>query len=265
MRTDTPRKNKARRGDAEEGSRGADREVGSTAGHRSGRTRPRRHLIIAIDGPAGSGKSSTAKALAKRLKAPYIDTGAMYRALTLKAMKEGASFKNKKALVGLLKKARIELIGKDPFKQKVRLDGRDVTQAIREPELTKNVFHVAQEPRVRREMVKKQRQMGLYGGAVMEGRDIGTKVFPDADFKFYFKADSAICARRRYRDLIKAGHKVSLAQVLRDQKKRDATDYNRKEGPLKVAKNAIVIDTSSLTINDTVDRILAVIKLSRAS
>ena len=220
-------------------------------------------LIIAIDGPAGSGKSSTAKALAKRIKTPYIDTGAMYRALTLKAMKDGVSFENKKTLVSLLQKAKIQLVGKDPFKQKVRLDGRDVTQEIRSPGLTKNVFHVAQEPRVRRDMVKKQRLMGKKKGAVMEGRDIGTKVFPDADFKFYFEANEKVRAKRRLRELIAAGQKVTLKEVLRDQKKRDTTDYNRKEGPLKVAKNAIMMDTSSLTIDETVDRILAIIKSRR--
>ena len=222
-------------------------------------------LIIAIDGPAGSGKSSTAKALAKRIKTPYIDTGAMYRAFTLKAIHARVAFSDIKTLVSLFKKTRIKLIGTNPFKQKVRLDGKDVTKEIRLPELTKNVFHVAQEPLIRREMVKKQRAMGKKKGAVMEGRDIGTKVFPDADYKFYFEANDEIRARRRYRELIAAGQKVSLTQVLRDQKKRDATDYNRKEGPLKVAKDAIVMDTSSLTIDETVDKILAVIKLSRVS
>ncbi|OIO39442.1 MAG: cytidylate kinase [Candidatus Omnitrophica bacterium CG1_02_49_16] len=226
-------------------------------------SRHRRHLIIAIDGPAGSGKSSTAKALAKRIKTPYIDTGAMYRALTLKAMRAGVLFKNKKGLVELIRKSKIELIGQDPFKQKVHLDGEDVTGEIREPSLTKNVFYVAQEPAIRREMVKKQRQMGQRKGAVMEGRDIGTQVFPDADFKFYFEANQTIRARRRYRELIALGQNISLTQVLIDQKKRDATDYNRKEGPLKAAKDALVIDTSSLTIDETVDKILAVIKSCR--
>ena len=180
-------------------------------------------------------------------------------------MQVGAPFEDKKGLLGLFKKTRIELIGTDPFKQRVCLDGKNVTKEIRLPEVTKNVFHVAQESLIRREMVKKQRSMGKKNGAVMEGRDIGTKVFPDADYKFYFEANDEIRARRRYRELIAAGQKVSLTQVLREQKKRDATDYNRKEGPLKVAKDAIVMDTSSLTIDETVDKILAVIKLSRAS
>ena len=219
-----------------------------------------KHLIIAIDGPAGSGKSSTAKTLAKRIKTPYIDTGAMYRALTLKAMNERISFDNKKALVALLKKAKIKLTGKDPFSQKVWLDGKDITHDIRLPELTKNVFYVAQEPEIRREMVKKQRQMGQKEGAVMEGRDIGTKVFPRADYKFYFEASDEIRANRRCRELIASGQKTTLKQVLVDQKKRDATDYNRKEGPLKVAKDAIVIDTSELTIDETIDKILTLMR-----
>ena len=217
-------------------------------------------FIIAIDGPAGSGKSSTAKALAKRIKVPFIDTGAMYRAVTLKAMKENISFEDKKKLLETAKKAKIELIGTDPMKQKVLLDGKDVTAEIRTPELTKNVFYIAQETLIRRELVKKQRQMGLKLGGVMEGRDIGTKVFPDADFKFFFEANEAIRAKRRHRELIAAGQNINLGQVLIDQKKRDATDLNRKEGPLKVAKDAVVIDTSSLTIDETIDKILAAIK-----
>lgn len=217
-------------------------------------------LIIAIDGPAGSGKSTTAKALAKRIKAPFIDTGAMYRAVTLKAMRENIPFSDKSKLLVMAKNAKIELVGSDPMKQKVRLDGKDVTKEIRAPELTKNVFHIAQEPLIRREMVKKQRSMGKRNGAVMEGRDIGTKVFPDADYKFYFEANEEIRAKRRYRELLAADQKITLKQVLVDQKNRDDTDYNRKEGPLKVAKDAVVMDTSSLTIDETVDKILAIIQ-----
>ncbi len=231
----------------------------------------RKPLIIAIDGPAGSGKSTTARALAKRIKTPYIDTGAMYRALTLKAMKEKIPFIDKKRLVAIAKRVKINFkngAARSPRPgpenpaptQRVFLDGCDVTKELRTSELTKNVFYVAQEPAIRREMVKKQRRMGRKNGAVMEGRDIGTRVFPDADYKFYFEANDEIRAKRRYRELVAAGHNVSLSQVLRDQKKRDATDYNRKEGPLKVAKDALVIDTSSLTIGQTVDKILALMK-----
>ena len=213
-------------------------------------------LIITIDGPAGSGKSSTAKALARRLGLPYIDTGAMYRAVTLKAMREGVPFTNRKRLVEIAKGVKIQ------FKsaQRIFLNGKDVTTAIRDPELTKNVFYVAQEPLVRREMVKKQRELGLKGGAVMEGRDIGTMVFPDAHYKFYFEANPNIRAMRRYRELKAAGVSVSLKKVLVDLKKRDKTDYERKEGPLKRAKDAFLIDTSGLTIDETIDKMVPLIR-----
>ncbi len=220
-----------------------------------------RKLIIAIDGPAGSGKSSTAKALAKRMELPYIDTGAMYRSLTLKAMEEGISFENVPSLVDLSKKTDIRFEGIDPSTQRVYLDGKEVTEAIRRPELTKNVFYVAQEPLIRREMVKKQQTLGSAAGGVMEGRDIGTVVFPDADFKFYFEANPEIRAKRRHREILDAGKKASLETVAEDMKRRDDTDINRQEGPLRKAKDAYVIDTSSLTIEETIDRILQIIKL----
>ena len=218
-----------------------------------------RKMIIAIDGPAGSGKSSTAKALAKRLKLPYIDTGAMYRAVTLKAMRESVRFEDLKKLVSTAKRAKIQLKGRDPHKQKVSLDGKDVTRAIRDPELTQNVFHVAQEPLIRRILVKKQRQMAKTGGGVMEGRDIGTVVFPNADYKFYFEASDAIRARRRQRELAAVGRKLALKKVLKDITRRDLTDTRRKEGPLKKAKDALVIDTTSLTIEETVDKMVQLI------
>lgn len=219
----------------------------------------KKNLIIAIDGPAGSGKSSTAKVLAKRMGLPYIDTGAMYRVLTLKAMEEGVSFEDISSLVKLSKKADIRFQGDYPSLQRVFLDGKDVTGVIRQPEITKNVFHVAQEPLIRREMVKKQKALGQRKGAVMEGRDIGTMVFPDADFKFYFEANPEIRAKRRHRELVQAGRQTELNVVAEDIRKRDETDTNRKEGPLRKAKDAHVINTSLLTIDETVDKILSVI------
>jgi cytidylate kinase len=225
-----------------------------------GRTRSRHKLIIAIDGPAGSGKSSTAKAFAKHLGIPYIDTGAMYRAVTLKVMRGGISFNDTKKLVAAAKMAKIKFSGGDPESQRVFLDGRDVTSAIRDPELTKNVFYIAREPLVRRELVKKQRILGLQSGGVMEGRDIGTVVFPAADYKFYFEASRKIRAKRRWRELAATGKKVTLAQVLLDQKKRDKSDVVRKEGPLRRAKDAILIDTTSLTIKETIDKMIKIIQ-----
>lgn len=220
----------------------------------------KRKLIIAIDGPAGSGKSSTARALAKRMKLPYIDTGAMYRALTLLAMRKKISFENKRALVAAARRSRIELKGSDPERQRVYLNGRNVTKAIRTPDLTRNVFYVAQEPLIRRELVKKQRAMAGKAGAVMEGRDIGTVVFPRAHYKFYFVASDSVRARRRHRELAAAGQRLSLAAVKADMIRRDKTDYSRSEGPLKPAPDAIRLDTSLLTIQATVDKMLAIIE-----
>lgn len=225
--------------------------------------RPRKKLIIAIDGPAGSGKSSTAKALAKRLRVPFIDTGAMYRACTLKAMLEGVDLADTRALILAAKRARIRLAGNDPLKQQVYLDGKNVTRAIRQPELTRNVFHVAQEPMIRRHLVRLQQKMGRQSGGVMEGRDIGTVVFPRADLKLFFEANDAIRAKRRLRELAAAGKKATLREVLRDIRRRDKTDLERKEGPLKKAKDAISIDTSDLTIDQTVDIIVKLLNLKK--
>lgn len=222
------------------------------------RTR-RAKLIIAIDGPAGSGKSTTAKALAEKLKVPFIDTGAMYRSVTLKAMRKGADLTDKRALQKIAKSCRIRLSG-SAAKQKVSLDGKDVSKAIRTPELTQNVFYIAREPLVRREMVRQQRLIGRRTGGVMEGRDIGTVVFPDADFKFYFDASPELRARRRMRELLKAGKKASLRGVLRDIIRRDRHDKTRKEGPLRKAKDAYYLDTTPLTIPQTVVKILAIIR-----
>ena len=224
-----------------------------------------KRLIVAIDGPAGSGKSSGAKLLARVLAVPYIDTGALYRTVTLKAMREKVPFDDVKRLVQIAKTIKIEFrdVGARhavPLPtQKIFMDGRDVSKAIRTPELTNNVFYVAREPRIRRVMVKKQRELGRRSGAVMEGRDIGTKVFPDADFKFFLVASPRVRARRRYKELIAAGKKATLAEVLKDIRIRDRHDRTRKEGPLRKAKDAYRLDTSSLTIQEQVDRILDVI------
>ena len=217
-----------------------------------------RKLIIAIDGPAGSGKSTTAKYLAKKLGIPYIDSGAMYRAVTWKILNRGVALSDKKAMVAIARKLRIRFAGK-----KVLADGHDVTKAIRTPELTKTVVHIAREPLIRREMVKKQRTLGKKEGAVMEGRDIGSVVFPRADYKFYFDADIATRTFRRWRDLKRAGRPMPMSQVQKEIKERDKTDIERKAGALKVAKGARVLDTSGLTIPQTADKILAIIGKNR--
>jgi CMP/dCMP kinase len=218
-----------------------------------------RKLIIAIDGPAGSGKSTVARRVAELLKLPYIDTGAMYRATTLKALRERIDLENVKSLIDVAGRARIEF--KDGFsKQRVFLDGKNVTSAIRQPALTKKVFYVAKIGGVRRQMVRKQRTMGQSHGAVMEGRDIGTVVFPKADFKFFLDAKALVRAKRRYKELLESGKPVKLGSVYGDLKKRDKSDRERKEGPLRQAKDAVYVDTAPLTIEEVVDRILRTVE-----
>ncbi len=199
--------------------------------------------------------------LAARLKLPYIDTGAMYRSLTLLAVQRDVSLEDVSKLAKLAQAMQIRF-GR-PAKagtQKVYVNGKDVTQAIREPEITRSVFYVAREPRLRKEMVKKQRAFGKKGGAVMEGRDIGSVVFPKADFKFYFDATPRLRALRRQRELAVVGKKMPLEQVLKEIEERDRSDRERKEGALKVAKGARVLDTTGLTIEATIDKILAILK-----
>lgn len=218
-------------------------------------------MIIAIDGTAGSGKSTIAKLVAKRLKLAYIDTGAMYRALTLKAMQAGLDLRNEAALVDLVKHTSIELKEDREGKQSVFLDGKDVTGQIRTPEVTSNISYIADVPAVRAEMVKLQRSIGHAAGkgAVLEGRDIGTVVFPDAYKKFYLDASIEERARRRHKELFESGVKADLARIEKDIRIRDEKDKTRKVGTLKKAAGAIFIDTTDLTIPKVLEKVLAYI------
>jgi len=220
----------------------------------------RKKLVVALDGPAGSGKSTVSKLLAKRLRLLYIDTGAMYRALTLKAMKQGADLENENALIELARSTKIDM--KEEGKGlKVFLDGKDVTALIRTPELTNNVKYIARVPGVRKEMVMLQRSIGARpGGAVLEGRDIGTVVFPDADYKFYLDADEEERVKRRYKELIALGQKVDLEEMRKDVSMRDESDMKRSVGALKKAEDAVVIDTTELSIDQAVEKILTYIR-----
>jgi cytidylate kinase len=216
----------------------------------------RRSLIIAIDGPAGSGKSTVSKIVAKKLALLYIDTGAMYRALTLKAMRQGIRLEDEDALVSLAKSTRIGLEEKD--KLSVFLDGEDVSVAIRAVDVTANVKYIARVPGVRHEMVALQRSIGQRdGGAVLEGRDIGTVVFPNADYKFYLDASPEERAKRRCKELNESGHKASVEGVKEDIIKRDDSDMTRSVGALKKCDDAIFIDTTGLSIDGVTDKILS--------
>jgi CMP/dCMP kinase len=214
-----------------------------------------RGLVIAVDGPAGSGKSTVARLIAKRLNYLYIDTGAMYRALTLKALKEKADLENEDVLAGLAKKTDIKLrYSGDSLK--VYLDSEEVTTAIRTPEVTNSVRYIARAKPVRAHMAALQRKLGENGGVVLEGRDIGTVVFPDADKKFYLDASFDVRAGRRYKELKEANADINEESVRNDLKRRDDSDINRSIGPLKKADDAIFVNTSDLTIEGVVDKLI---------
>ncbi len=221
-------------------------------------------MIIAIDGPAGSGKSTVSKKVAERLGILYVDTGAMYRALTLKAMNTSISLNDEAGLVGIARSTTIELVQKEDKTLSVVLDGKEVSCQIRTPELTNNIKFVARIPGVRSEMVKMQRKIAQKGkGAVLEGRDIGTVVFPDAEYKFYLDAEFEERVKRRHKELVEGGVSVDFVNIKEDVKRRDKSDMERAVAPLRKAEDATVIDTTKLTIDKTVEKILTHIQVAQ--
>lgn len=221
--------------------------------------------IIAIDGPAGSGKSTVAKGLAKRFGFLYVDTGAIYRALTLAAVKEKIDFRDKEALAKLAARVNIQLNMRGDS-LRIALDGKDVSRAIREQSLTEKVCCVAAIRGVRDELVKMQRKLAKKAkGAVLEGRDIGTVVFPEAKYKFYLDARPDERVKRRFKELRQMGQKVRAEGIAEDIEKRDKSDMTRKIAPLARARDAVYIDTTELSINDVVEQISSVVGKSRCS
>jgi len=213
-------------------------------------------LTIAIDGPAGAGKSTVARRVAQRLGYLYIDTGAMYRALTLAAQRRGVSPYDEDALAKLARVLTIAFAA-DGNGQRVLLDGEDVTDAIRAPDVTAEVSHVARHPLVREVMVEKQRELARDGGIVMDGRDIGTHVLPNADIKIYLTASIDERARRRQREMEARGYHVALETVKEEIARRDRLDSERAVAPLQKAADARLLDTTGLSVDDVVEEILA--------
>jgi cytidylate kinase len=219
-----------------------------------------RGLVIAIDGPSGAGKSTAGRLLAGRLGYVFQDTGAMYRTLALRALRRGVALDEAAALADLARAARIDLA---PRGDGVSLDGEDVTAAIRTREVSAAASRVSVHPEVRREMVARQREMGCSGGVVLDGRDIGTAVFPDADVKFYVDADPAQRARRRHEELAAAGVDADLRAIEEEIRLRDQVDSTRGDSPLTRAADAIQIDTTGLGPEKVVERMLEVVKARR--
>ena len=211
-------------------------------------------MIIAIDGPSGSGKSTLGRMLARALNLLYIDTGSMYRAVALATIDAGIDPRDTEAVTTLASSADIDIQG-DPDSLKVLLNGREVTEEIRSESVTAMSSVVSAIPGVRRAMVARQRTMGRRG-AVLNGRDIGTVVFPDADIKFFLDATPQERAERRFKEDLLTNAGVSLAQTLAEMIERDRRDSTRADSPLKVADDAIVVDSSGLSIQQVFERMM---------
>jgi len=209
--------------------------------------------IITIDGPAGSGKSTIAKALAQKLKIAYLNTGAMYRAVTLAALEQKANFQDPGQLAQIAETCSIAFSPRADDEDRVLLDGKDVTQAIRSPQVTNHAHYVAGAASVRSVLVTQQRRIAHEcRSLVTEGRDQGTVVFPEAPFKFYLDASPQVRAQRRFLQLRLKNPELTLEQVLCDQQQRDQRDALRQVGPLAIPPDARVVDTSQMTVEQVV-------------
>lgn len=214
-------------------------------------------MIVAIDGPAGAGKSTIARIIAQKLGFLYIDTGAMYRALTLKVIEENIDIRDTQRIADTATKSTIDLINNPDGSLKVLLDGRDVSKEIRKPQITKIVSDIAKIKKVRDIMLLLQRNFGKRGNCVLDGRDIGTVVFPDAEKKFYLDAHFKERVKRRHKELNGLGQNVSASDVESDLSNRDTIDSTREIAPLRKADDAVYVDTTDLSIEEVANKLLS--------
>ncbi|HXX18515.1 MAG TPA: (d)CMP kinase [Candidatus Acidoferrum sp.] len=221
-----------------------------------------RRLIIAIDGPVGSGKSTLARRVASMLGYIYVDSGAMYRSVALKALRHGVSLEATEQLTALAGRTRIDLRAEDGT-QRVFLDGEDVTAAIRTPEVAQAASKVAVVPGVRKVLVAEQRRAGERGGVVMEGRDIGSVVFPDAQLKIFLTASPEIRAERRWREHQQKGDAIDLARTLEEIHERDRRDRERTTSPLVRAQDAVVVDSTAMDAEEVARLVVMLAKEQR--
>ena len=219
-----------------------------------------KYISVGIDGPAGAGKSSVSKAVAKGLEFVYIDTGAMYRATALFAIKSGIDIKNEREkLISRLDELDIVIRYTDEG-QRIFLDGEDVSETIRTPEVSLGASNVAVIPEVREKLVSMQQKMAEHDNVLMDGRDICTVVLPNADVKIFLTASVEERAKRRYKEMLKKGAECDLEEIKRDIEYRDKNDSERAASPLRQAEDAVLVDTTGYTFDEVVDRITAMIK-----
>lgn len=213
------------------------------------------NLVIAIDGPAGAGKSTISKLIAKNLGINYIDTGAMYRAITYKCIKEDIDVNDIQRVVDLCSRTDVDFVDNNIY-----LDGQRLDEEIRTLQVSSRVSDVAKIPQVREFLLEKQREIGKRSDVILDGRDVGTHIFPDAKYKFFLNASAQERGRRRYQELIDKGQSVALEEIIEDIKKRDYIDSTRKVAPLVKADDAIEVDTTSMTIDQVVTYISDIVR-----
>lgn len=216
-------------------------------------------VVVTVDGPAGSGKSTVSRLLARRLSCVYLDTGALYRAVALKVSREGLAAADRAGIAALCGETDIALAEREGT-TRILLDGRDVTDLIRTPEISMLASTVSAHPEVRQRLLAVQRKAARTGGVVAEGRDMGTVVFPGADVKFFLTAGAEERARRRWLELRERGHEVGLDEVLRDVIRRDRQDSEREIAPLRPSADGVLVDSTGKSIEAVVEEMFKVIK-----